>query len=612
MEQQTGRNREQTVLDMYRAALTWVCQRTAPVAHVSIDRRCLRQFRMDLTDDQVGAAICFLCGRRFPYAPGEGRNSRIEWVNVYGPGPDEIVHLPEKTLQECLGLETYWKTYGAAQPASVQEHLQKELLAWQTVVTVAGEPMKIVCCPEDKICEGRCLPERTCTKCKVPLCKYCLLSVAGAKKAANVALANDMLVFYAPRQIYVDEVSFMELVCASPGFTAMACFSLEKKILQERAMDQDAFMPRQRLVARGNATTFPLPWEDMLSNLSKATQSAQGGKLELPRVGEELLGVMNVIIKSGSAEEKVEETAKVIHQARVRRAVVVQLILEAKSRGHPAYTNVDAAEVYQRALALPEDGVPEEIIHLLPHDTDLDHLQRQKAATPVRTGLDPAEVQQDFAEACKPNAVVSERTTMGLGDINAQQVAGLHAVTSGDNRAEASDLDTLILQTGSRVLDQFRPWYFSFAFAYVFPFGGGMPDPPAWSEQSRYRRAEAAPRIELATWMRCMARRCEAQVNRDWVFGFASWNLFFRSAINLARPGVSFDAPVYDEEQQRFRKLTGADIEAGAVHLVKSLTGTYMDTKGNARPVGGDVTKLQYVPKLGPAARKIQISRKML
>lgn len=102
-----------------------------------------------------------------------------------------------------------------------------------------------------------------------------------------------------------------------------------------------------------------------------------------------------------------------------------------------------------------------------------------------------------------------------------------------------------------------------------------------------------------------MARRCEAQVNRDWVFGFDSWNLFFRSAINLARPGVSFDAPVYDEKQQRFRQLTGEDIEAGAVHLVKSLTGTYVDTRGNARPVGGDVTKLQYVPNLGPAARKI-------
>ena len=47
--------------------------------------------------------------------------------------------------------------------------------------------------------------------------------------------------------------------------------------------------------------------------------------------------------------------------------------------------------------------------------------------------------------------------------------------------------------------------------------------------------------------MRCMARRCEAQINRDWVFGFAAWNLFFRSSVNLARNVIAYDRPVFDE-----------------------------------------------------------------
>ena len=32
-----------------------------------------------------------------------------------------------------------------------------------------------------------------------------------------------------------------------------------------------------------------------------------------------------------------------------------------------------------------------------------------------------------------------------------------------------------------------------------------------------------------------MSRRVEAQLNRDWTFGFVSWNYIFRSSINLSR-----------------------------------------------------------------------------
>lgn len=72
-----------------------------------------------------------------------------------------------------------------------------------------------------------------------------------------------------------------------------------------------------------------------------------------------------------------------IHQARVRRDVVVKHILAAKARKHRAYVGVDEASVRQRAVHLPEDGVPEQVCKLLSLDADIDKLQTQKAATPV-------------------------------------------------------------------------------------------------------------------------------------------------------------------------------------------------------------------------------------
>lgn len=417
------------------------------------------------------------------------------------------------------------------------------------------------------------------------------------------ALANDMLIFYAPKMIYQQDVTFMELVCASPCFTAMCCFSLEKKLLGDRALDQDAFMPRQRLAARGNATTFPLAWEDMLQHLETATSQAAAGSLRLPRVGVELAETVSVIIKTMETSRDKQALSQVIHQARVRRAVVLQLLHEAQRRGHPAYKHVDWMEALSRAENLPEDGVPEEIVTLLPHDEDLSNVLRQKAATPARGTMSLEAVAEELGPMCKPNAVVNEKSSAGMGDVNAQQVAALEATQTQKELAPLQSEITLF--TGNRVLDQFEPWYFAFAFAYVFPFCTGMPDPPVWSKKARHRRPDTAPRIDLETWVRCMARRCEAQVNRDWVFGFASWNLFFRSSVNLSHSVQAYSAPVYDEMKKQYRTLTAQDIEEGAVHLVRALNGQYIDVNGKPRAVNGDISKLQYVRNLTPAARKL-------
>ena len=62
----------------------------------------------------------------------------------------------------------------------------------------------------------------------------------------------------------------------------------------------------------------------------------------------------------------------------MRRDVVVNLIEEMQRRGHSAYEHLDMNSVRERAVALPDDDVPPEIIRTLPFDKAHEKLQPQK------------------------------------------------------------------------------------------------------------------------------------------------------------------------------------------------------------------------------------------
>ena len=389
----------------------------------------------------------------------------------------------------------------------------------------------------------------------------------------------------------------------------MICFSLEQRLRGDRALDQDAWRNRQRMACRGNATTFPLAWEDLLQQLkdvkeSETSKGQKSGEVVLPHCGRRLAEIVSVIVKSHQKQGSVD-VGRILHQARVRRALVVRLIEDAIARGHPAFQGVNMQAMYSTAAALPEDGVPAEVIAELPYDNDLDRIMRQKAATPVRQDLAGEELAEEMKHMTKANAVVGERTSLGMADVNAQHVSALQATAARSQGATAVDQAEFVLHTGNKLLDQFRPEYFGFAFPYVFKFCTGMPDPPVWSQTERYRRDKEAPRVELQEWMQIMARRCEAQIGRDWVFGFAAWNLYFRSGLNLSRNVALFSGPVLDEEKAKWRTLEPKDIEQGAVQLLKALQGTYVTQGGKPKAVNGDISKLAYVRGLPPAARKL-------
>ena len=99
----------------------------------------------------------------------------------------------------------------------------------------------------------------------------------------------------------------------------------------------------------------------------------------------------------------------------------------------------------------------------------------------------------------------------------------------------------LEVKTGNERLDQFQPYYFGVAFSFIFSYCTAMPDPPAFMRRPRHRRKDDAPRVEISDWVRIMARRCEAALQKYRSFGFVSWNSFFKCAVNLSRTTYTYE-----------------------------------------------------------------------
>ena len=125
------------------------------------------------------------------------------------------------------------------------------------------------------------------------------------------ALANDMMVFYAPKELYTQKVTIMEMICASVCLTSMICFSLEKKYRGERAFDEEVHMQHHRMAARGNATSFPLPWQDLLMQLESNDDANNAGTgPDLPRSGEELSNFVSILLKTSDEGDTKESLSK--------------------------------------------------------------------------------------------------------------------------------------------------------------------------------------------------------------------------------------------------------------------------------------------------------------
>ena len=431
-----------------------------------------------------------------------------------------------------FGLKVSLKEYGALSdgPNYLSEDFQNKFQSWLLTVPFDAGDVGILSCPEDRKCED-CAPadKRLCAKCQVPLRKQCKNKLKrDPPLQPEAALTNDMWMGFASPIIAEQKVTVVEMICASACIVSLICFSMEVErgsVLQERAH------MGYRVGARGNTTVFPLPLQELFAELTQCQeQEEEAGVPHLPRTGSELANIVKVIIKGSS-----QNSAKFITQAVVRRDVVVDLIMYAKKCGHRAYQFIDEAAVSARAEALPENGVPDEILHLLEkNDASIEKLQPQKSATPV-----PGRVSERSAfDGVRPNAVTDEKSGDQGGDVNSKSVSAIEALVTklqapvlevGQDKKEHT------LTTGNEMIDQFQPWYFGIAFPFCFNACVACPD---LDRRDRYRRSEDAPRVNIGRWVETIMRRVEAQFKRDWSLTYSLWNLSFPNQGQFEQDGL--------------------------------------------------------------------------
>ena len=110
------------------------------------------------------------------------------------------------------------------------------------------------------------------------------------------------------------------------------------------------------MAARGNATSFPLLWHDLLQYLQAGDDQTEASNLvTLFRTGDDLAKVVSVLLKTADSTDSDTYLARLIHQAIVRRDVVVKLIASMKRRGHRPYRHVIMEDVERRAEHVPID-----------------------------------------------------------------------------------------------------------------------------------------------------------------------------------------------------------------------------------------------------------------
>jgi hypothetical protein len=436
----------------------------------------------------VEALVCFACACQYPVVHTQ-RSKRITWHcvgerHVGGASWDRFLGLTARELEGLLSYQAYVERYGEAT-------FTEDLSDWLVDVPLTRKTVRVLCCAEDRRCDA-CAPDsgRMCRRCEVPLCAQCAKELhASPPRLPEAALANDMFTGYMQRYIYEQRVTAVELICASACLTSLICFSMEVEF--GPVYKEEVHMQRHRLGARGNTTCFPLPMERLVEQLvALAAGAPSAATPTLPRTGVELADVVRVVLKGAESDAK-----RFITQATVRRAVVIELILGAKRRGHPAYQTVDELTVRRRAEQLPVHGVPEELVGLCVNDESIERLRPQKAATPIEGRTTPSLA----FELTSPNAVVAERTGTE-GDINAKRITALENFATQLRREdEALDVagpkghdDKVMLemsiQTGSTMLDQFQPQFFALAFAFLFNACVACPD---IERRPRYRRGGA-------------------------------------------------------------------------------------------------------------------------
>ena len=129
-------------------------------------------------------------------------------------------------------MNTYIEKYGDTGAAGVDLRGRADEFAdWHVDVPFPGGVVRLLCCPEDRVCGKKTCQSGSrcwCQDCTVPVCRECMGHLNRRTPCMPpAALTNDLMIFYAPEVLYTRNVTIMEMICASVCLMSMICFTME-------------------------------------------------------------------------------------------------------------------------------------------------------------------------------------------------------------------------------------------------------------------------------------------------------------------------------------------------------------------------------------------------
>jgi hypothetical protein len=325
-----------------------------------------------------------------------------------------------------------------------------------------------------------------------------------------------------------------------------------------------------------------------LVRILEAMEAMEAGTIKLPHYGAQLSELVQVLLTSAKAHEDQKMIKTLIATAVVRRKVVVQLIELLVKRKHRGYAHVDLEDVRHRALELPEDGIPDGLLPFEAHNQAPKGVSEGKGAVPADPNTqDPtADVLEFVPATCVQSDVDGLAADVDKSTLN----SFVHTTMCAGNKKPHMEV------RGGDIEDMFKPTFFIYAHAFLFPYSVGAPDPPEGMGERDYR---TGPRVGLGDWGALLMEHAGGSFLRDITLPFGIWNMFMRTEINLkCRLG-------WLEGHVDHAKYTAEDIDAAVESICAARGGTYVSDSGRSMPTNGDMGKMAKSAQLTPLAKRM-------
>ena len=271
---------EEVHLTLFHAALAEMERQTVPRLGLALERRVLHHVGEVLRDDNVQVLMCFMCAckelshsgfDKFGRPQQKGnicyrRGTTNALINILRGDADPKA---EEAWTFNMSAKRFKDRFGDA--VAEDPGMSDSCFEWFRNVRRSGKVERVLCCPEDVVRTSKCRHDETfiCEKCDIPICNECFQLALKDSKIPR-CLANDNFIGYAHEFIVANKVTWLEATIACPVFSGLVTYYIEGDASQRGNMMQETLgKPQRAWAVRGNLFSFLLPWERVMSQLSK-------------------------------------------------------------------------------------------------------------------------------------------------------------------------------------------------------------------------------------------------------------------------------------------------------------------------------------------------------